>query len=216
MHNPLVCDNPKEMLVEALMALGVSSGWDDAFQRVLDLYLETSRGHHNLRHVTECMLWVRQLRLLLHKPHHAMIAFFYHDAVYRPGSSNNEEQSAILARADLQDMRCANADVSLIEEMIVGRNMGRIANTPDDQFVHDIDYWVLGSDPRRYKEYAAGIMKENLPRYSVEEYKAGRGSFLNGVLKQPRIFETDYFYERFEEQARANVHLELSEFLPSL
>lgn len=38
-----------------------------------------------------------------------------------------------------------------------------------------------------------------------EEYYRGKTAFLRAMLKRPRIFLTDFFNERYEQQARENI-----------
>jgi predicted metal-dependent HD superfamily phosphohydrolase len=71
----------------------------------------------------------------------------------------------------------------------------------------DIDYSILGQELEIFEEYERGIKYEYCEwgRYSEFEYKEGRKKFLKGVLALPRIYFTNYFFDKYESKARENI-----------
>ena len=64
--------------------------------------------------------------------------------------------------------------------------------------MHDLDLAILG-DEQNYGLYSWMVMKE---------YAKNRAAFLENFLSKKRIFETQYFYDRFENIARCNLERE--------
>ena len=83
------------------------------------------------------------------------------------------------------------------------------SSDPDTDLFTDADLGVLGSDPERYSAYADAIRKE-YRRYPDLLYRPGRRKVLQHFLDMPRIFKTNVFHERYEEQARRNLEMELA------
>ncbi len=68
----------------------------------------------------------------------------------------------------------------------------------------DVDLAILGSDAGRFHESDEQIRLEyaHVPEH---EYRAGRRRVLGEFLARPRLYSTDYFYSRYERQARENL-----------
>ena len=80
-----------------------------------------------------------------------------------------------------------------------------IHNLFDLDLIHDLDLAILG-DEQNYGLYSYLVMREagdNLCQ--VEEYAKRRLEFLEEFLKRKRLYETEYFYNRFEKIARQNL-----------
>ncbi len=82
--------------------------------------------------------------------------------------------------------------------------LGRAARRRHLGFV-DIDLAVLGQSDAGYRQFERNVRKEYLlvrwPRYV-----AGReGAVLQGFLDRPRIYHNEWFFYRYESQARANL-----------
>ncbi|KAG8340461.1 hypothetical protein TRVL_08710 [Trypanosoma vivax] len=72
----------------------------------------------------------------------------------------------------------------------------------------DLDLAVLGSEPPRYREYAAEVRLEYAWLCDAE-FARGRSAFLQGLLKYPCWYRTQFFHDKLEKVARANVTDEL-------
>ena len=75
--------------------------------------------------------------------------------------------------------------------------------------VIDADLAIFGQSPSVYAKYAEDIRKE----YGFvpdEEYRTGRIKVLQSFLDKERIYETGYFYGKYEARARANLENELA------
>ena len=79
----------------------------------------------------------------------------------------------------------------------------------DQQLLVDIDLAILGQNDAVYRQFERNVRREYFfvrwPRYV-----AGRSAVLQGFLDRPHIYGTDYFAQRYEAQARANLQQALS------
>ena len=74
----------------------------------------------------------------------------------------------------------------------------------------DIDLSILGANPDRFDEYEYQIRQE----YAwVPDglFRTKRKALLQGFLARTRIFNTTYFVERYEKQARLNLKRSLDQ-----
>ena len=84
-----------------------------------------------------------------------------------------------------------------------------LSEDSDTNYFTDADLSVLGKEWKLYTVYYINVRKE----YSIYPdlmYNSGRKKVLTHFLEMNRIFKTDYFYRKFEEQAKENISRELS------
>jgi predicted metal-dependent HD superfamily phosphohydrolase len=74
----------------------------------------------------------------------------------------------------------------------------------------DMDMAILAAPPNEYRAYAAAVRAEFVPAVGRLRYRIGRRRFLRGLLASPHIYLTEWYRERMEERARANVREELA------
>ncbi len=80
---------------------------------------------------------------------------------------------------------------------------------PEIQALLDADMAILGAAPERYMVYCQEIQEEfqSLPSLL---YRMGRKKFLQALMNQKSIYHTEWFYDRFEIQARENIRQEIT------
>jgi predicted metal-dependent HD superfamily phosphohydrolase len=71
---------------------------------LLPRYSEPHRHYHNVQHIEECLREFEFGQHLAADPAAVELAILFHDAIYDPRRSDNEEQSAQLAIALLTEM----------------------------------------------------------------------------------------------------------------
>ena len=163
---------------------------------LLRAYAESCRGYHNLEHLDEVLQWVDETPLPPPEQDRLRIALFYHDAIYDGRRGDNEQASADWCRRDLGE----RAEVELILDT---RHSVQPA-TELGRWMVDIDLSVLGADRSRFDRYEAGVRQE----YSWVPwllFRRKRKHILFQFLERPRIYFTDFFHERLEGRARANL-----------
>jgi len=170
-------------------------------ERLVAHYGERHRAYHDLRHVTGCLHEASAVRALLTAPALVELALWYHDVIYDPLRSDNEERSADFA---VQELRLAPAPSETIRALILATRHDSVPPTPDAALVTDIDLSILGAPPAAFDAYDAAIRKE-YGWVPAPLYRRKRRDVLQSFLDRQRIFSTDYFAERLEQSARANL-----------
>lgn len=174
-------------------------------------YTQDHRAYHDLMHVEDVLLRLEELQP---PPEHELalvLAAWFHDAVYQPGQSDNEERSAHVAADALEQ---AGAAPELIDEVMrlvrLTQTHQPAAGDEAGAMLCDADLAVLASTPDRYAEYAAGIRTE-YSHVADEDFRRGRAEVLRRFLRSPRIFHTAYGHDRWEQTARANLAAEVEQ-----
>ena len=174
------------------------------FNELKARYSELPRAHHTLQHLEECFGWFEQARELVRAPGAVAVALFYHDAIYDTHASDNEAQSAALARAVLDEYVASDSDPDVIDALIMATKHDAVAADADARVLVDIDLAILGTEVARCDEYERQVRQE----YSwVEEraFREGRGRILREFLARPVLYNTTFFRERLESRARDNL-----------
>ena len=163
-------------------------------------YAEPHRAYHTMQHIEECLAEFERARHLAADPAAVELALWYHDAVYNPLASDNEERSAKLAIEGLTDTTFARR----VEDLILATKHRVEPTDPDAQLLADIDLSILGQRWERFAEYETQIRKEYA---MVPEpiFKVKRAEILRSFLDRARIYSTPFFRDRLEVQARANL-----------
>ena len=132
------------------------------------------------------------------------IALWFHDAVYEPRRSDNEQRSADWARRELRRAGATVAQQDRIGALVTVTAHDGEPQTDDEALMSDIDLAILGSGPARFEEYEQQVRSEyqHLP---LQLYRAGRRKLLGDFLARPRIYLTADFFEQREEAARRNL-----------
>lgn len=173
-------------------------------------YSEPHRRYHDQRHLDESLARLASVHGLGERDRRLLgWAILWHDAVYDPARDDNEEQSAGLARLELLGCGVAQADAEEVAKLI-RLTKSHLAEKQDrlGALIVSIDHSVLGSDPDRYRAYAADVRSE-YAHLSDKEWRAGRAAVLKRLLAADPLFPDPLFRDRFERQARMNMADEL-------
>jgi len=143
------------------------------------------------------------------------LAFWEHDSIYATiPQAYNEVRSAELAGIHATELGFG-PDVRLSAKMCVrATDHKRLQGwrlTPC--IVCDIDLASLAYPWERFVADTADIRRE-YAQVSEEDWRSGCAAFLDGMLdktRRPVIYQTGYFYEKFEERARENLARALAE-----
>jgi predicted metal-dependent HD superfamily phosphohydrolase len=180
----------------------------DCYQRLLAHYAEPQRHYHTLQHITECLREFDAARALAQHPHLIEFAIWFHDVIYDPRAHDNEERSAQFAVECLQGAGAQPGDAESVRRLVLVTKQ-HIANTPDEALLSDIDLSVLGQNRERFGEYERQIRREYnwVPETVFAEKRA---EILKRFLERPRIYSTEHFSTRYEQQARGNLEHSLA------
>ena len=174
------------------------------YTQLVEAYREPHRHYHTTRHIEDCFTKLDQLRALAVRPEEIELALWFHDGVYLPYKSGNEEKSAEWAASFLGEAGASGKLIARIRELILATRHDAIANDHDTAILIDVDLSILGADRERYDAFEKDVRKEYrwVPR---SLYRRERRRILASFLGRERIFMTDGFFERYEAQARGNL-----------
>eukprot|EP00300_Choanocystis_sp_HF-7_P010038 c16757_g1_i3.p1 GENE.c16757_g1_i3~~c16757_g1_i3.p1 ORF type:complete len:457 (+),score=110.14 c16757_g1_i3:1214-2584(+) len=189
---------------------GASAEWRSLFWRqIRDGYNQPHRRYHTLTHISSLAGLVDQHRGVLERPDLVLLAVFFHDVVYDPTRSDNEEVSAEWFRRFANQTSLSPQDVDSVCEWIVATKSHWTQMLSGDGAVFlDMDVAILGSAPERYAVYSENIRLE-YGHVSLDKYCSGRAQFLGGVLSKGQVFHTELFRSLYHEQALVNINSEI-------
>jgi predicted metal-dependent HD superfamily phosphohydrolase len=174
---------------------------------LLARWSETHRKHHTVTHLHEMLDAIGLLAEsgIEFDREAVELAAWFHDAIYEIGRDDNEDRSAELARELLSS--------SPVRDEVARLVLATKAHTvPEDDVngavLSDADLSVLGSEPLRYRRYAAAV-REEYADVPDEVFKPARAQVLRALLEGP-LFHTAAGRERWEERARRNIADEIS------
>jgi len=176
-------------------------------------YEHPDRHYHNLIHIFDCLHIFDQANSEPRWPPRTIdrdaieAAIWFHDAIYKIGSSDNEFRSAQLALKSLIALGLASDRSESIAALIQATDHKSDAVLGHDAaFLCDIDLSILGQPEGRYKAYVAAILRET--GLSTNEFAPHRHAFLKSMLAKEHLFHTEYF-RQYDAQARVNMQNEL-------
>ncbi|AYL36711.1 hypothetical protein ACG2OD_21085 [Streptomyces sp. PDY-4] len=192
-------------------ARGSASGPEAApyADNLLARWREPQRHYHTLAHLTAVLDHVDTLEAYADDPDVVRLAAWFHDAVYLPERSENEERSARLAERALPEAGVPAgkaAEVARLVRLTVTHDPAD--GDRDGQVLCDADLAVLASPPSAYAAYAAAV-REEYGFVPNEAFRAGRSDVLRQLLALPRLFRTPYGQEHWDATARYNMRGEL-------
>jgi predicted metal-dependent HD superfamily phosphohydrolase len=173
------------------------------------MYAEPHRHYHNQQHIADCLNEFVQVRQLAVESDAVEFAIWFHDAVYDPRAGDNEERSADLAEQWLKAGGATAGLVKSVQQLILATKAHDWTLHPDAPLLVDVDLSILGQSPDRFWEYENVIRAE----YSWVEpatFATKRSEILDRFLARPRLFQTEYFFQRFEAQARSNLRASIA------
>jgi predicted metal-dependent HD superfamily phosphohydrolase len=181
---------------------------DQLWRELVRCYSESGRRYHTLEHLEHLLSSLRPVREHIHDWDAVLFAVYYHDIVYVPQGRKNEAQSAEIATARLGEIAFPPERTLKVARMILATEQHMASEDSDCNYFTDADLSSLGVSRETYRAQAKRI-REEFAMYPDAAYRAGRQHFIQHILAMPRIFETAYFHERFERQARENLADEL-------
>ena len=173
-------------------------------------YAEPHSAYHGQPHNDAMLRGARAEAAQLAHPDAVELAIWYHDAIYDPASTENEQRSAALLRADLAGL-ADPAVIGLAARLVEASAAHLLPPGFPDAWSHDaavfldLDMAILGAAPADYDAYEAGIAAEYIPVHGPDAFGRGRAAFLRAALARNRLFLTDRFHRALDGPARANL-----------
>ncbi|MGW2234132.1 HD domain-containing protein [Streptomyces sp. NPDC001759] len=176
---------------------------------LLARWQEPQRRYHTLAHLVAVLDHVDTLAEYADDPDAVRLAAWFHDAVYLPDRSENEERSARLAERALTEAGVPDdttAEVARLVRLTVTHDPAD--DDRDGQVLCDADLAILASPPAAYAAYTAAV-REEYHFVPNDAFRAGRADVLRRLLALPQLFRTPYGRRKWEATARYNLSSEL-------
>lgn len=175
-------------------------------EELVAAYTAPGRHYHNLAHIEDCLAALARVDGLSAAEREILAeAIWWHDVVYDPTRSDNEELSAQLAeqhvRADIGAEVACLIRLTRTHEVLPDDRLGAI--------LISIDLSILGAEPARYDAYAAAIRQEFI-HVGDADYRAGRAGVLRRFAARQVIYPDAEFAARYDQRARENLARELA------
>ncbi|MGJ4946988.1 HD domain-containing protein [Bradyrhizobium sp. HKCCYLS20291] len=176
-------------------------------EELVAAYSAPGRHYHDLSHIEDCLARLDRVAGLDARDREILTqAIWWHDVVYDPQRSDNEEQSALLAERhvapDLRDEVARLIRLTRTHDVASGDQRGAL--------LISIDLAILGADDVAYDAYASAIRRE-YAHVPDEAYRAGRAAVLERFASRPVIYPDPVFAAALDAQARANLARELKQ-----
>lgn len=187
------------------MQTGIRPDWSE-LHRLIRLYGGDGRHYHTLRHVADCLRFMKKTFGTEGRQSEAILAIIYHDCIYDVRSKDNEERSAD-EFSGYATNRFSAEFVAKVRDLILATKNHMPVEDRMTQIVLDSDLHILAADWRAYKKYATNVWRE----YSVfgrEGYVRGRRAFLETARREIEFSSPEM--ARKSSVMRRNLAMELA------
>jgi predicted metal-dependent HD superfamily phosphohydrolase len=193
-----------------------SPAWADAGERLLARWQEPHRGYHDAEHLHDVLLhldllWASGAEV----PRVALLAAWYHDAVYEGAPGADERASAKLARAELLALGEGPAVADQVARLILSTDpsaeSGAMLEPGDEDaagLLGDADLAILAAPDARYRAYVEGVRRE-YAHVPPREFVEGRLRILQDFLARRELFRTPTASKLWDQRARMNLTTEI-------
>lgn len=145
---------------------------------ILSMWNESHRSYHTLNHLNDLINQINEDKSKYTEKEYEklIIASLFHDCVYEPSESNNEEKSAEFFINCCIDK--SNSDIQEIKQMILDTKTHKASTRLSESF-NDYDMNIVERDFNQLLEWEMGISEEYK---NNDSYKEGRLKFLESLL----------------------------------
>ena len=193
-----------QSLWQRCLIAGATDASADIHQRLVDGYNEPQRRYHTLAHIDHCLSMFDQCKSLAINPDALEIAVWFHDIIFIPGQPDNEALSAELYR-DLSAGVHTDQFRELVDKLIMATlHDGSSLDDNDAAYMVDIDLSSFGLPWEDFLRDSRHLREEST-ELSDADYSRKQGAFRSCLLARPHFFQTDFFRQHYEQQARDNL-----------
>jgi predicted metal-dependent HD superfamily phosphohydrolase len=180
----------------------------DLWNEIERKYSSNKRHYHTLQHLDNLLAQLNEVKGLIQTWQTVLFTLYYHDIIYNPLRSDNEEKSAELAETRMKQIPVSDKEIKLCKEQILATKSHLESTDSDTNHFLDADLSILGQPWETYSQYCKNVRKE-YAIYPDLVYNPGRKKVLNHFLSMGRIFKTTFFYDKFELPAKQNLQKEI-------
>jgi predicted metal-dependent HD superfamily phosphohydrolase len=173
-------------------------------------YSSKKRHYHTLAHLENLLQQLLAVKTKIKDWDTVLFTLYYHDIIYNPLKTTNEEKSAEFSENRMQLVGVPQPIIDNCVNQILATKKHNLSADSDTNIFTDADLSILGQPWELYEQYYKQVRKE-YAFYPDLIYIPGRKKVLQHFLQMKQIFKTDYFFERFEGQAKENLKEELQQ-----
>jgi predicted metal-dependent HD superfamily phosphohydrolase len=180
---------------------------DEVFDRLSAMYSEPHRHYHTLAHVVEMLDCLEESSDLIADRDVMELAVWFHDAVYDSTAAHGGNEGA---SADLLSNTCSGAAVASAHAIILHSVHHGPSGNSDTQLFCDLDLYRLAGSYETFLKHGDDVRRE----YSWiddDAWAVGCAKFMERLQERPAIYQTGYWRDRLETQARSNIARLLAE-----
>lgn len=165
------------------------------------------RAYHNFSHIAYMLeLLAIRCKNMSSVSRELIFSIFIHDYILDETRRDNEEMSFASMAEYLPKM----ADKSVIEKCVLATKHDRFGECNAAKLIADLDLSILGSNSVNVLRAYQRNIRNEYKSVSNEEYQAKRRLFLQSLIDRKNIFQTEFFQNLMENQARENILAELA------
>lgn len=202
------------MLKETFIELAINFNTDvtqatKMWTEIEAAYSNKNRHYHTLEHLNNLLNQLSVMRDQIADWRTILFALYFHDVVYNVLKTNNEAKSALVAEKRMKRLAVPEKMIERCKAHIHATKTHTLSVDHDTNIFTDADLSILGAPWEIYLQYYQHVRKE-YALYPDFVYNPGRKKVLSHFLHQQQIFNTDYFFKKFEMQARQNLQQEIT------
>lgn len=177
---------------------------DELYQRLILAYAQPHRVYHTLTHIQSCFDIFGDVVDQVENPDAVALAIWFHDAIYEIDAVDNEQRSADWFLKESDNIFSDSLRKRVYNHILATLHCGEKINHHDSQIMVDIDLFSFGKPWPEFLQDSNNVRAEK-SEMSDEEFYRKQCCFQKFLLDQPRFFQSDYFFEHYESQARQNL-----------
>ena len=170
---------------------------------LIERYKESGRYYHTLDHIEHCLGQFDRVRAQCRQADAVELAIWFHDAIYNFPAYENEKLSAAFFMEKSENLLATQFRED-VAALVIATEHVRPPQDPDQRILVDVDLSSFGLPWEQFASDGKNIRQE-LHYLTDSEFYAGQIAFMEALLTRVRIFNTEYFYDNYEEKARDNV-----------
>lgn len=170
---------------------------------LITAYKEPQRAYHTVQHIVECLAHFQNIESELNDPIAVETAIWFHDVIYDPKAYDNELKSAELMK-QLCNTFLSEQQIEKMYQWILATQKHLPSDDHELNSLLDIDLAILGSSAERFAECQQQIQFEN-SWVESDVYQVKRTQVLQQFEQMNPIYQTSYFHQRLEIQAKINL-----------
>ena len=173
-------------------------------QQLVDSYNKPQRYYHTLDHIEHCLSLFDKISSKLQSPQALELAIWFHDVVYQPGATNNEQLSADQFMQTTKNRFDDSLRNTVYQHIMATLHLHSEMNHADTKYMVDIDLSSFGLPWPEFIHDSENLRRE-MAHLSNADYCRKQSAFQQALMDRPRFFRSDYFYQNYESQARQNL-----------